>query len=166
MTVSSSRERASPISHRIRTNTGPRRSRPCLNGDHNQYSGPGMCTNPTGAHQHGAGRTHGFVFGAWPCPGGAAGPGGHGRGAHGQRPAELHAGGSGRCGSQGGARARALGHPQQRARVSAQPAHHGQSGPGRSAQGLGPAGFADRAGHPGGQRTDRRHTSGRLRVRR
>ena len=45
---------------------------------------------------------------------------------------------------------------QQRVGVSAQQAHHGQSGAGRSAQGVGPLRSADRARHPGRRRPDRR----------
>ena len=47
------------------------------------------------------------------------------------------------------------GAPEQRPRVPAQQAHHGQPGAGRPAQGVGPLRPADRAGHPGGQRPDR-----------
>ena len=42
----------------------------------------------------------------------------------------------------------------------AQQAHHRQPGAGRSAQGIGPLRPADRAGHPGGQRADRRAAAG------
>ena len=106
-----------------------------------------------------------LVFGAKPR---LAGPGGrqcHGRGASGQRPAQLHAGRPGRRGSEGSARAGALGHPERRPRIPQQQAHHGQPGAGRPAQGFGPLRPADRAGHPGRQRPDRGAAAGRPRIR-
>ena len=81
---------------------------------------------------------------------------GHGRGASGQRPAELHAGRPGRHRSQGSARAGARGAADQRPRVPAQQAHHGQPRAGRPAEGVGPLRPADRARHPRRQRPDRR----------
>ena len=74
---------------------------------------------------------------------------GHGRGAPGQRPAELHARRPGRHRGQGGARARARGAAEQRARLPAQQAHHRQPRAGRPAEGVGPLRPADRARHPG-----------------
>ena len=108
------------------------------------------------AHHLGERESNESVFGAKPR---LAGPGSrqcHGRGASGQRPAQLHAGRPGRCGSEGSARTGALRHPECRPRIPEQQAHHGQPGAGRPAQGLGPLRPADRAGHPGGQRADRR----------
>ena len=90
----------------------------------------------------------------------------HGGSAPGQRPAELHAGGPGRHRGEGVARARARGAAAKRLRLPAQQAHHGQPGAGRPAQGIGPLRPADRAGHPGGGRADRRRAAGGLRVRR
>jgi hypothetical protein len=49
-------------------------------------------------------------------------------------------------------------------RLPAQQAHHRQPGAGRPAQGVGPLRPADRAGHPGRQRPDRRGRAGGLRV--
>ena len=82
----------------------------------------------------------------------------HGRGAPGQRAAELHAGRPGRHRSQGVARARARRAGQQRLRVPAQQAHHGQPGAGRPAQGVRPLRPADRARHPGRRRSARRRS--------
>ena len=90
---------------------------------------------------------------------------GHRRSAPGQWPAELHAGRPGRHRGEGSAGAGARRTAEQRPRVPAQQAHHGQSGAGRPAQGVGPLRSADRARHPGRERPGRPSAPGRVRVR-
>ena len=83
-------------------------------------------------------------------------PAGHRRGPSRERPAELHAGRPGRHRGQGSARAGARRAADQRPRLSAQQAHHGEPGAGRFAEGVGPLRPADRDRHPRRQRPDRR----------
>lgn len=116
-------------------------------------------------HRNRDGGPDGFVIGAQPRADRAGGAAGAGGGAPRQRAAELHVGRAGRHGSERSARTRALGDRQRRARIPQQQAHHGQSGAGRPAQGLGPLRPADRARHPGRGGPDRRFKTGRLGVR-
>ena len=87
-------------------------------------------------------------------------PGGDGRGAPGERPAELHPGRPGRHRGEGVARAGPGGVADQRPRVPAQQAGHGEPGARRPAEGVGPLRPADRARHP----RRRRRSSTRARL--
>ena len=91
---------------------------------------------------------------------------GHGRGPSRQRPAELHAGRPRRHRGEGVARAGARRAADERARVPAQQARHGEPRAGRPAEGIGPLRPADRARHPRRRGPDRRGRARRVRVRR
>ena len=116
------------------------------------------------AHAPFQGVNHGSVFGSKPRLARARRLASHCRSSHGQRLAQLYAGGPGRRGGERSARAGALRYPKRGAGVSPQQAHHGESGAGRLAQRLRAPGFAHRLGHFGGQRANRRRLPGRLRI--
>jgi len=111
-------------------------------------------------------RANGFRRRSQPGPARPRSPRGHGRGAPRQRPAELHPGRASRYRSEGIARAGARCTADERPRVSAQQAGHGQPRARRPAEGIGPLRPADRARHPRRGRAHRRGPAGRLRIRR